>query len=154
MAVYIDPAAPAWRAAKTRLHKRTAAAVLPRQCHTGGAGQTFRTAALMAAGGYDADIWPYVLKDHELAHRVAKQGRLRLDPQLWCTPSDRRRDRTSVDWTLGERLAYHLTPFAAKDWLFYRFLARRFAARAQTDLRLRDHPWTTPADTAAHERFA
>ena len=141
MAVYVDPAAPAWRATKTRWHKRIAATLLSRQCHTGGAGQTFRMSALRAAGSYDAARWPYVLKDHELAHRVAKHGDLILDPQLWCTPSDRRSDRTSVDWTLFERLAYHLTPFAAKDWLFYRFLAPRFAARAQTDLRLREHPW-------------
>jgi glycosyltransferase involved in cell wall biosynthesis len=154
MAVYIDPAQPAWRTAKTRIHKRIAAMILPRQCHTGGAGQTFRTASLDAAGGYDADIWPYVIKDHELAHRVAKQGRLILDPDLWCTPSDRRSDRTSVDWTLAERIAYHLTPFAAKDWLFYRFLASRFAARAQTDLALRDHPWTVTTDADVHERFA
>jgi glycosyltransferase involved in cell wall biosynthesis len=162
MAVYIDPAAPAWRAAKTRLHKRIAAMLFPRQCHTGGAGQTFRASALQAAGSYDADIWPYVIKDHELAHRVAKQGRVILDPQLWCTPSDRRSDRTSVDWTLSERIAYHLTPFAAKDWLFYRVLARRFARRAQTDLALREHPWTAPTGHGAvhtgfvklHERTA
>lgn len=149
MAVYVDPAAPAWRATKTRWHKRIAATLLSRQCHTGGAGQTFRMSALRAAGSYDAARWPYVLKDHELAHRVAKHGDLILDPQLWCTPSDRRSDRTSVDWTLFERLAYHLTPFAAKDWLFYRFLAPRFAARAQTDLRLREQPWRDSAAPAA-----
>lgn len=156
MAVYINPAAPAWRATATRIHKRIAAALLPRQCHTGGAGQTFRTEALRAAGGYDADIWPYVIKDHELAHRVARHGRLVLDTGLWCTPSDRRRDRSSVDWTIGERLAYHLTPHVAKDWLFYDFLARRFGTRAQTDLALREHPWTAPdTDPAtARERFA
>ncbi len=157
MAVYVDPAAPAWRATKTRWHKRIAATLLSRQCHTGGAGQTFRMSALRAAGSYDAARWPYVLKDHELAHRVAKHGDLILDPQLWCTPSDRRSDRTSVDWTLFERLAYHLTPFAAKDWLFYRFLAPRFAARAQTDLRLREQPWResdAPAATINRLRSA
>lgn len=141
MAVYIDGHRRDWRARIGRFHKRVAAWLLPRQCHTGGAGQTFRTDALRAAGGYDAARWPFVIKDHELAHQVAKYGEILLDTELWCLPSDRRDDRTNVDWTLVERLAYHLTPFVMKDWLFYKFLARRFTQRGQTDLQLREQPW-------------
>jgi hypothetical protein len=46
-----------------------------------------------------------------------------------------------VRWTLGERIAYHLVPFAAKDWFFHGFLGPRFAARGQADTVLRDRAW-------------
>jgi len=119
-------------------------AVLKNQAHAGGYAHLFRTQALAAAGGYDAALWPYVVKDHELIHRVLKQGALRYHPALWCQPSARRSDRAAVRWTLTERIVYHATPFVLKDWFFYRFLARRLQARRQTDVVLRNQPWGAP----------
>ena len=130
-----------WRHATARLHRLTVARLLAKQNHTGGPGHAFRTEALMRAGGYDAARWPYVLKDHELAHRVLKLGEQAYSPDLWCSPSSRRADRRAVRWTLGERLLYHATPWAAKDWFFYSFLARRFDARGQRDTVLRRRGW-------------
>lgn len=132
---------PPGRAARARLHRLAAARVWPRQNHTSGAGQCFRTAALRRAGGYDGARWPYVLKDHELAHRVLKLGGQAFSAELWCMPSSRRADRSGVRWTLAERLLYHATPFALKDWFFYRFLAPRFARRGQRDTVLRSRAW-------------
>ena len=115
--------------------------ILSRQAHTGGFGQTFRTAALRSAGGYASALWPFVLEDHEVMQRVFKHGRARFDFDLWCTPSNRRADRSKVDWTLAERLLYHATPFALKDWFFYSFLARRFSARGLGQANLREKTW-------------
>ena len=115
--------------------------LLAKQTHTGGFGQTFRTDAFRAAGGYAARHWDYVLLDHEVMQRVLKQGRAAYPADLWCIPSPRRSNRRRVRWTLGERLLYHLTPFAAKDWYFYRFLGPRLARRRLTQLRLREKPW-------------
>ncbi|MDX2225441.1 MAG: hypothetical protein SFV21_21995, partial [Rhodospirillaceae bacterium] len=98
--------------------------------------------ALRDAGGYGAHHWPFVLKDHELIHRVLKRGRVRYDWDLWCIPSPRRNDRRAVRWSLAERLLYHVSPFAAKDWFFYRFLGPRFAARGMADTRLRARNWS------------
>jgi glycosyltransferase involved in cell wall biosynthesis len=126
------------------LHRLLAARLMPRQNHTSGAAHCFRTHALRAAGGYDAAIWPYVLKDHELMHRVLKLGSQVYDPELWCVSSDRRRDRRAVRWTLVERLAYHLTPFHLKDGFFHRYLAARFEARGQRDVVLRQRGWVQP----------
>jgi len=125
----------------SRLHRLTAGRLMPGQNHTSGAAHCFRTAALRAAGGYSADIWPYVLKDHELMHRVLKHGYQRYGADFWCVPSARRVDRGPVRWNLTERLAYHLTPFELKDAFFYRFLARRFEARGQRDIMLRRRDW-------------
>lgn len=124
-------------------HWLTAAKVWPQQNHTSGAGHTFRTAALRAAGGYDPAIWPYVLKDHELMSRVLRLGHQAYDRQLWCISSDRRTDRTSVRWTLGERLLYHFAPIRDKRPFFHKFLKRRFEARGQLDTRLRERAWET-----------
>lgn len=118
--------------------------LLPRQAHGGGYAHLMRTAPFRAAGGYDADRWPYVLKDHELVNRLWKQGRIAYARDLWVQPSPRRADRRGVRWTLGERLLYHLTPPGAKDWFFYRFLASRFAARGQRDTVLRRRSWAPP----------
>ncbi len=114
------------------------------QTYAGGYAHLYRTTALRAAGGYAAPVWPYVLKDHELVHRMAKQGAFGGDPELWCQPSDRRADRSGVRWTLAERLLYHATPFAAKDWFFYDFLAPRLAARGMKDTVLRQRAWDAP----------
>ncbi len=127
--------------AASRFHRLTVARLLARQNHTGGPGQAFRTNALRRAGGYDAARWPYVLKDHELAHRLLKLGRQAYSADLWYTPSPRRADRRAVRWTLAERLLYHATPFAAKDWFFYVFLAERFRRRGQRDTVLRYRGW-------------
>lgn len=124
-----------------------AAALMPRQCHSGGFGQSFRTAALRDAGGFSAERWPFVLEDHEVMHCLTRAGgRPGYAFDLWCRPSGRRADRKKVDWTLLERVMYHLTPFAQKDWLFYRFLAPRFTARGMKAVALRDRTWeTSPA---------
>lgn len=111
------------------------------QVHSGGYAHLFRTAALRAAGGYTPTRWPYVLKDHELAYRVSKLGRFGRDVELWCQPSARRNDRRGVRWTLPERILYHFTPYAAKDWFFYSFLAPRLAARGMQDTVLRQRTW-------------
>jgi glycosyltransferase involved in cell wall biosynthesis len=116
--------------------------ILSKQTHTGGFGQSFRTDVLREAGGFSADLWPFVLEDHEVMQRVFKFGTSRYAPDLWCIPSSRRTDRSKVGWTLSEQLLYHLTPFVLKDWFFYRFLKNRFAARALDNTKLREKSWT------------
>jgi glycosyltransferase involved in cell wall biosynthesis len=111
------------------------------QAHAGGYAHCYRTAALNAAGGYDARLWPFVIKDHELIHRVLRQGRLAYAVDHWCSPSPRRADRRNVRWTLAERVLYHATPYALKDWFFYDFLRPRLIARKQTDIVLRQRNW-------------
>ncbi len=135
------PARRGWRARRAMAHKLAAAWLLPWQNHTSGAGHCFRLAGLRAAGGYDAHLWPYVLKDHELMSRVLRLGTQAYDRQLWCLPSTRRKDRSGVRWTLAERLLYHATPFAWQARLFHRFLGPRFAARGLGDTVLRAQPW-------------
>ncbi|MBZ6378297.1 hypothetical protein B5C34_00560 [Pacificimonas flava] len=127
-----------WWAANRRL---AAARLMPRQNHTSGAAQLFRTSALKAAGGYDARRWPYVLKDHELMDRVLQLGGQTYDRDLWCISSERRGDRRKVRWTLSERLLYHVMPFSKKRWFFHRFMARRFERRGQKDIVLREQSW-------------
>ncbi len=129
-------------------HWLTAAKVWPQQNHTSGAGQTFRSAALRAAGGYDPAIWPYVLKDHELMSRVLRLGHQAYDPDLWCISSDRRKDRKNVRWTLRERLLYHFLPVRDKRAFFHKFLKPRFEARGQLDTRLRERAWETAPQPA------
>ena len=119
------------------LHWLGAARLLPRQTHTGGAGQVFRTASLRASGGFDPARWPYVLEDHEIGQRLLKLGRVRYGRGLWCAPSPRPRDRGAASWTLSERLLYHATPQWMKDWYFYGFLGPRLAARGLLSHRLR-----------------
>lgn len=127
-----------WRA---RAKGALVAGLLTRQCHAGGYGHVFKTAALKKAGGYDRALWPYCLKDHELMHRVSKLGRLRYDFDFWCLASDRRDDRKNVRWTLFERIMYHVTPHYFKDWFFYQFLKPRFEARGLSELKLRERNW-------------
>lgn len=129
------------------------ARMLPRQCHTGGAGQTFRTAALRAAGGFDGTLWNYVLEDHEVIHRVMKHGTMRYSYALWCSPSPRQRDRPSIRWTLLERLMYSATAPWAGDWFFYRFLAERLRRRRLLSQCIREHAFQQMDDrTAENER--
>ena len=129
------------KARRKRRHNQVVSRLWPRQTHTGGFGQTFRTAALKAAGGYAHRFWPYVLMDHEIMERVLKQGRAVYPHDLWCIPSPRRSDRRRVRWTLAERLLYHFTPSVAKGWYFHRFLGPRLAARKATHLNLREKTW-------------
>jgi glycosyltransferase involved in cell wall biosynthesis len=111
------------------------------QTYAGGYAHGFRTAALRAAGGYDPQRWPYVLKDHELVHRVSRHGRFGRTPGLWVRPSPRRTERKAVRWNLFERVLYHATPYPAMDWYFYRFLMPRLAARGMRDTVLRNRDW-------------
>ncbi|WP_040370087.1 glycosyltransferase family 2 protein [Blastomonas sp. AAP53] len=122
-------------------HRLAAQRLMPRQNHVNGGSQTFRTAALLAAGGYDAAIWPYVLKDHELMNRVLHFGDQAMSGDFWCSPSPRRGDRRRVRWTLTERLAYHTSRFRARDAFFHDWLAPRLEMRGQRDTVLRDQPW-------------
>lgn len=128
---------PTWKQRKTLWVSR----LLRKQAHTGGFGQTFRTDILRQAGGFSAARWPFVLEDHEVMQRVFKLGRAVHDTDLWCVPSQRRSDRSAVDWTLAERLLYHVVPFGLKDWFFYNFLAARFARRKMDQLKLREKSW-------------
>lgn len=137
--VYCDPHSAGGQL--RRLRMRITQLLLARQGHTGSYGQSFRTAALRAAGGPLSPDWPYVLYDHELMHRMYKQGAGTGSLALWCLPSPRRAANVHVRWTLFERLLYHLTPFAAKDWFFYRFLADRFARRKMVQANLRQRDW-------------
>lgn len=111
------------------------------QTYAGGYAHCYRTAALLAAGSYDPLRWPYVLKDHELVHRVSHQGRFGRTPALWVQPSTRRTERGAVRWNLFERVLYHATPYRAMDWYFYRFLMPRLAARGMRDTVLRQRNW-------------
>jgi glycosyltransferase involved in cell wall biosynthesis len=126
-----------------------AAALMPRQAHSGGYGQCFRTAALRAVGGFSPNMWPYCLMDHEIIQRLTRIGRIRHDYRHWCAPSARRTNRRAVRWTLFERVLYHVTPHAAKDWFFYRFLSRRFHARGVGELNLRRKDWSPHVAQAA-----
>ncbi len=131
--------------AKTRLLRAKGAAMAmlaPTQTHAGGYGQSFRAGALHAAGGFSPERWPYCLMDHEIMHRIVRNGgRLAYDINHWCVPSPRRADRRRVRWTLPERLFYHIVPRSSRDWFFYDYLGPRFAARRLDALALREQPW-------------
>ncbi len=134
-----DPAASALLRAKGR----AMALLAPRQTHGGGYGQAFRADALQRAGGFSPARWPYCLMDHEIMHRIVRNGgALGYAFDHWCVPSPRRGDRKRVRWTLGERLFYHVIPAARRDWFFYDFLAPRFANRRLGELALREQPWS------------
>jgi len=119
----------------------TVARLLPRQSHAGGAGQAFRTSALRAAGGFDADRWNYVLEDHEIIHRLMRTGTMGYAQNLWCAPSPRERDRDSIRWTLFERLVYSVAAPRAGDWFFYSFLAARLRRRRLLSNRIRERQY-------------
>jgi glycosyltransferase involved in cell wall biosynthesis len=119
----------------------TVARLLPRQSHTGGAGQAFRTSALRAAGGFDADRWNYVLEDHEIVHRMMRTGTMDYAHDLWCAPSKRERNRDSIRWTFFERLVYAVAAPKAGDWFFYSFLAARLKRRRLLSSRIRERQY-------------
>lgn len=128
-----------------RLHVSIVSRILGKQAHTGGYAYAFRTEILRKAGSYSVERWPYVLSDHEMVHRVLKFGRTTYPFGHWCMPSTRRPDEPATRWTLGERLAYHFTPYTMKDWLFYSFLARRFHARKMGHTNYRIRNWDKPS---------
>jgi glycosyltransferase involved in cell wall biosynthesis len=135
-------------AGKTRrraeaLHICAAGRLLPEQCHAGGAGQTFRTSVLRAAGGFDPRRWNCVLEDHEIAHRVLKLGSIGYSRSFWAAPSSRHRNRPNTRWSLAERLVYHATASFAPDWFFYSFLGPRLESRSLVSARLRERPFDT-----------
>ena len=140
--IYADPEAGAslWKRARTALISR----VLRGQAHTGGYAYAFRTEVLKKAGNYDVERWPFVLSDHEMVHRVLKFGRTVYPFGHWCQPSTRRPDDPATRWSLGERLVYNLTPYFMKDWVMYRFLARRFEARRMAHTNYREQNWKKP----------
>lgn len=148
-AMAVDLRAPlnGWRALAKRRHNQLVSRIWPKQTHTGGYGQTFRTADFLAAGGYSHAIWPYVLMDHEIMQRLLKRGRAVYPADLWCMPSPRRADRRRVRWSVPERLLYHFTPAATKDWFFYRFLGPRLEQRRLGHLNLREKSWLPEADS-------
>ncbi|WP_174285585.1 glycosyltransferase family A protein [Sphingomonas bacterium] len=127
------------------------AALLRGQCHTGGAGQAFRTDVLRRAGGFDAARWSYVLEDHEIVHQVLKHGTMGYATDLWCVPSVRDRDRPSIRWTLAERLLYAALAPVAGDWFFYRFLGRRLDGRRLSSQSIRERRFHGP-ERAGPER--
>lgn len=132
--------------ARSRLLRAKGAAMAklaPGQTHGGGYGQSFRAEALAAAGGFSPQRWPYCLMDHEIIHRIVRNGgRLGYDFNHWCAPSPRRADRARVRWTLSERLFYHVVPRSRRDWFFYDYLGPRFASRRLGELALREQPWS------------
>lgn len=151
MAIRVSDQPDHWYSRLTRFHKRNMSLLWPRQTHTGTYGQCFRTEILRAAGGPRSEAWPWVLDDHELMQRIFKFGRSRYHADFWCVPSSRRGSNAHVRWTLFERVMYHATPYALKDWFFYTFLAGRFAARGMRNCNLRDRDWAD-AQAAAMER--
>jgi len=120
---------PRWRRFAAAAKLIAATWLLPHQCHTGGAGQVFRTNALRESGGFDARRWDLILEDHEIIHRVSRLGRIGCGLNFFCSPSRRERDFPSARWSFLERLAYHLTPARLQSRFFYGFLAPRLEAR-------------------------
>jgi glycosyltransferase involved in cell wall biosynthesis len=151
-AFYATPDSDAAARRPTALAKARAARLLPRQSHTGGAGQAFRTEALRRAGGFDAGRWNFVLEDHEIIHRVMRFGTMRYAERLWCSPSERPRNRDSIRWTLAERLVYSAAAPWAGDWFFYRFLADRLRARRLTSERIRERQHQAPSARGGEDR--
>jgi glycosyltransferase involved in cell wall biosynthesis len=130
-----------WSARLQRAKIFLVSCIFRNQCHTGGYGQMFRTEMLRKSGGFDSHIWPFVLEDHEIIHRMLRQGSSVYHPLLWCQPSTRRQNNSRVSWNLLEKLIYNFTPWSAKDWFFYSFLSRRLTARQLNNSKLRDRNW-------------
>lgn len=124
--------------------------IFSKQCHAGGYAQTFRTESLRQVGGFDQNVWPYVLMDHEIVHRLLKIGKTYYSSKHWCMPSERRSDRTKVQWNKLEKILYEYSPYFLKDWFFYSFLKKRFEQRKATITQLREHKWEKPIDKDAH----
>lgn len=118
-----------------------AARRFPTKCHGGGAGQAYRTQALIDAGNFDMVRWPFVLEDHEIIHRLLRFGRAHHDADLWIHHPERRVDRSNVRWNEFERFLYRHHPLFLGDLFFYRFLWNRFEQRGLRTTSLREQPW-------------
>jgi len=141
MAIDIYSDAQSRNARAKRLKTWLVSKILPRQCHTGGFGQMFRTKMLRQCGGFSAQAWPFVLEDHEIVHRTLKHGASLYHRDLWCQPSERRTNGASVNWHLPEQILYHLTPWPLKDWFFYSFLTKKLHSRQLDNSKLRERSW-------------
>ncbi|WP_137861699.1 MULTISPECIES: glycosyltransferase family A protein [unclassified Sphingomonas] len=146
-AYFVAPGADADDRAARAETIRKAARLLPRQSHTGGAGQAFCTATLRAVGGFDPDRWNFVLEDHEVIHRIMRKGTMHYSDALWCMPSPRERDRDSIRWTLFERLAYSVAAPWAGDWFFYSFLSARLRKRRLLSHNIRERQFQQTEET-------
>jgi glycosyltransferase involved in cell wall biosynthesis len=152
-AYFVDPGADQAALDAEALRILSAARLLPRQCHAGGAGQCFAVDALRAVGGFDAAVWNYILEDHEVIHRTMSQGTMLYAQDFWCMPSPRERDRASIRWTLFERLVYTATAPWAGSWFFYRFLAKRLRRRRLLSVQIRERAFQSmegPALASSH----
>jgi glycosyltransferase involved in cell wall biosynthesis len=138
----------AWSCRCVRRTRVGLSRLFPRQGFVGGYGHVMRADALRRAGGFSTRHWRYVLLDHEVLHRLFRYGHSLYHMELWCMPSDRRRDRRAVRWSLFERALYHAVPFRLHEWYFHRFLGPRFERRRLTQLNLREQPWQA-ADTVS-----
>lgn len=113
--------------------------LLPQQCLNGGAGQVFRTSALRAAGGFDPQIWNWVLEDHEIMARIEQQGRIAYHRHFECAPLERSGSGPAPGWRFHERILYHCSRAANRKAFFHGYLAGKLRARALSSERLRRH---------------
>ena len=141
MALYLHGPAERWPDLAYRLAMPVVSRFFPTKCLTGGGGQVFRVDAFRRAGGFSRRFWDYVLLDHEVMHRLFKEGKSRYHPDFWCRHSYRRGDRTRVRWSVWERFLYLYMPPPLLDWFFYRFLGPRLAARRMSQRNLREQAW-------------
>jgi hypothetical protein len=102
--------------------------LLPQQCLNGGAGQVFRTSALRAVGGFDPQIWNWVLEDHEIMARIEQQGRIAYHRHFECAPLERSGSGPAPGWRFHERILYHCSRAANRKAFFHGYLG---AARAR-----------------------
>ena len=137
-----------WASLATRWFFTGLSKILPWHCFTGGAGQAFRTAAFRPRGDTRAPAGTTCCRIMRSSIVSTNLGRTVYHPDHWCIPSPRRSDRTDVSWTKTEQLLYFLTPAFGHDWLFHRFLARRFGERQMDQLKLREQTWRTTIPVA------
>jgi glycosyltransferase involved in cell wall biosynthesis len=143
------PAASRFKRKLSGLRLTISSKFLRQQCLNGGAGQVFRTQALMAAGSFDPSVWNWVLEDHEIMARVEREGRIAYGADFICLPSERPRTGTNLSWGLADQLRYHVSTRSNRIAFFHDYLAGRFRQRALTSDRLRRN-----AQNAAQHREA
>jgi glycosyltransferase involved in cell wall biosynthesis len=142
IAANAEPEASAMTRRIRGLRLQAIGAVLRQQCHNGGASQVFRTDALKAAGGFDPNIWNWVLEDHEIMARVEQRGRIAYHHRFQCAPIERPRAASTVGWRLLEQVRYHLSTPATRIGFFHDFLGPRLRERSLSSDRLRrDAPY-------------
>ena len=151
-AVLISDRRAKFRGLFERFHLRMAARVAPWQCHSGGAGQVFRTDALRKVDGFDPRIWNLVLEDHEVIARVGMTGIVAYDSGFWCNPLTRLGRHERVGWSLSERVCYHMTARRSMPAYFAGYLAPRLVQREQWNIKLR--PNGLLADANLERSFA